>query len=200
MRRLPDSRADAARSIPEAKIEHWFPRKPKNGEDRQQGLDYGNLLAVCCGNVAGRGEHRDLSELTCDARRGNEELKVNPTDVQTLQTICYSVKGEIHSKDSEGIPDPEIEKDLTESLNLNCAVDSINLPLERKSALEPVQMGVAEKMEVLSLEDLIQYCREQLNHWENEGENKTPYVGIIIWWLGNYIKQCEERVTWTPKK
>lgn len=90
------------------KIEHITAQSDKAGEEKR--LTYSNFLAVCTG---GPGSKR-MENLSCDSCRGNDELKVNPLDRNTLQQIFYKKNGEIHSKDAD------IEKDLTKTLNLNC--------------------------------------------------------------------------------
>ncbi len=73
MRRIPEKR-ELPKGVPPVTIEHWLPQNPDNKADLGQGLDYRNMFAVCAGN-RGSGDKRSL---TCDARRGNEPLKVNP--------------------------------------------------------------------------------------------------------------------------
>lgn len=52
MCRIP--RNDVDPNIAPIVIEHRIPRNPEDGRDVGQGLDYGNMLAVCHGN---RGPH-----------------------------------------------------------------------------------------------------------------------------------------------
>lgn len=102
MRRIPQKKKE-----PGVSIEHWNPQSKNN---RVGGLDYHNMLAVCSGN-RGCG---DEASLTCDARKGNKSLTVNPLNPETLKTIRYKGNGVIFSDDSA------INDDLNERLNLNC--------------------------------------------------------------------------------
>ena len=103
MRRIPEKRKLPI-GVQGATIEHWFPRNPDSGEDYGQGLDYRNMLAVCSGN-RGCGDERNL---TCDAKRGNDKLTVNPCNSETLHSITYSHNGKIKSTDTR------IDEDLNE--------------------------------------------------------------------------------------
>ena len=94
MRRIPETRKLPI-GVPPATIEHWFPRNPDDKQDIGQGLDYRNMFAVCSGN---RG-YGNKDGMTCDARRGNEPIKVNPCDVETLRGITYTSSGMIKSSD-----------------------------------------------------------------------------------------------------
>lgn len=77
MKRIPEKR-ELPVGVASVTIEHWFPRNPENKEDVGQGLNYRNMFAVCSGN-RGSGCRE---KMTCDARRGNEAIKVNPCDVR----------------------------------------------------------------------------------------------------------------------
>ena len=121
MSRIP--RADKDPGIPGQTIEHFVPLEPEDGRDAGQGLDYQNLFAVCHGNTKRhtRGVRRTCSkdDLTCDKHRKNKEFKkINPCHAETLQTIFYTMDGKI------GASDPDVEFDLTDTLNLNCTSQS----------------------------------------------------------------------------
>lgn len=173
MRKIPDERP----GIPHQSIEHWLALNPQDGEDSGQGLDYANFLAVCSGNRRGKGRGKD--RLTCDAHRDNKPLTVVPTDPTTLKTIFYSENGDI------GASDPTINDDLVVTLNLNCVSDDGSLPASRKGALDAVQQQLAEDSTTPEL--LLEACRKLLARFESETDPKTPYVGIIIWKLKQYI-------------
>ena len=81
------------------------------------------MFAACSGN---RGCGRK-DGLTCDARRGNEPIKINLYDAETLHGITYTSYGIIKSSDME------INEDISKRLNLNCNV--ISLSENRKQVL-----------------------------------------------------------------
>lgn len=167
MRRIPEKRKLPI-GVQGATIEHWFPRNPDSGEDYGQGLDYRNMLAVYSGN-RGCGDERNL---TCDAKRGNDKLTVNPCNSKTLHSITYSHNGKIKSTDTR------IDEDLNERLNLNSEV--VSLPENRKQVLDALIMNIKEKHPA---GDIKPYCRRKLEQIKSMDDDKIPFVGILIWWL-----------------
>ena len=182
MRRIPDERVDGT-GIPGVTLEHYIARNAIDDSvtaGTGLGVDYHNLLAVCSGGRVSKGIYMD-NELTCDASRGNRPLSINPLDERTLETIYYKNNGEIAAKDSV------IENDLVNILNLNCVKYS-SLPEGRRKTLEPIEEYIA----TLENEDeMLDECRILLNDFEAETDPKTPYCGILIWWLKDYIKALE---------
>jgi uncharacterized protein (TIGR02646 family) len=167
MRRIPEKRV-LPNGVPPVTIEHWFPRNPESKEDIGQGLNYRNMFAVCSGN-RGCGNKEGM---TCDARRGNEPIKVNPCNADTLRGITYNSSGRIQSSD------PEIDEDINERLNLNSK--SISLPENRKQVLQALIDDVRKNH---GTGDISGYCRRKLEQIRDADDPKMPYVGIMIWWL-----------------
>ena len=108
-------------------------------------------------------------------------MKVNPLDQSTLDTIYYEVSGKIKSSDIK------IDNDLDVILNLNCQVDTVRLPESRKQAVAAIEENIA----MLDDEEILTYSKRILANFENETDPKTPYIGIIIWWLKDFIKSME---------
>jgi len=167
MRRIPEKRK-LPEGVHPATIEHWFPQNPETGEDIGQGLDYRNMYAVCAGN-RGCGDKRNL---TCDAKRGNTELVVNPCNGDTLISISYNAKGEIYATDLQ------INKELNDIFNLNC--EAVSLPESRRAALYALLSDI-KKNHLHG--DIKLYCRRRLQELTARSEYKVPYVGIMIDWL-----------------
>ena len=175
------SRSDVDEGIAPITIEHFDPRNPADHHDTCQGLDYNNLLAVCNGNRAGRERHHHKNDLTCDAFRGNKEFKkLNPCIPETLETIEYGADGTITATD------PDVCYDLSKVLNLNCYTST--LIAERKAVYE----GLTDDMANVSLEDLQDYCVSRLSVFESETNPKTPFVGVIIWYLKTMLASLSE--------
>ena len=162
MRRIPDPKRN-----PGATIEHI---DPQSHTDQQKALDYNNMLAVCNGNRNARSD----DEKTCDARRGNRQLDINPLIGRTLESIQYRNSGRIYSEDES------IDAQLNEVLNLNCL--ALNLINCRKQALNAM-LKVLDKKHKGDR----QYYGRLLARYESESDMKTPYVGILIWWLKKHI-------------
>ena len=161
-------------------IEHFIPLDPEDGRDVGQALDYMNLFAVCHGNTKMRkkGERRIYSkkDLTCDKHRENKEFrKISPYSPEVINTIFYNMTGEIKSTD------PDIEYDLTKTLNLNCA--SSPIVYERKAVLDEFINNLGKVKD----DELFSYCERLLKTYTNENNPKTPYVGVVIWYLKSLI-------------
>lgn len=123
--------------------------------------------------MGGCGNQEDL---TCDARRGNRPIKVNPCDSETLRGITYTSSGKIRSSD------PEIDEDLNERLNLNS--EKISLPENRKQVLLALIDDVRKNC---GKGDISLYCRRRLEQIQAVSDPKMPYVGILIWWLEKHV-------------
>ncbi|MGN0604829.1 MAG: retron system putative HNH endonuclease [Oscillospiraceae bacterium] len=175
MCRIP--RNDVCAGIAPIRLEHLVSRNPKDGRDIGQGLDYNNLLAVCNGNTASSDFKRKSIDLTCDVHKGNTDLhKVNPCIPETLESIFYYVDGRIDATD------PDVRADLLDTLNLNCPKSPI--VSEREAALSALMSNMDEVQE----DELINYCKIRLKAFQDEQENKTPYQGILIWYLESLLK------------
>lgn len=157
-------------------IDHMTARNLATGLNTGQGLDYNNFVATCNGNKASRGK-RTFADLTCDAHKGDIEFrKVNPCKQETLVSILYTLEGGIDAADQD------VKSDLIDTLNLNC--HSSPLIGERKSALDNLiaDIGIADEG------DLLQYCTDILESFYTETPPRTPYVGILIWYLNTMIE------------
>lgn len=173
MCRIP--RSDAG-DQPPINIEHLISRNPVSGMDVGQGLDYNNFFAVCHGNRGVKGT-RKKRDLTCDAHRGNTELrKVNPLVPSTLTSIHYDMQGKIAADD------PDVQFDLDQTLNLNCP--SAPQPAERKAVLD----ALLNDLNNIPQEMLENYCAQVLSNYLSESNPKTPYVGILIWYLQSLLE------------
>lgn len=177
MRRIPDTRSVAP--ISSATIEHMVARHNTAGVNAGLGLDYNNFLAVCSGNRAKKGTRKQC-DLTCDAARGNATLTIDPTQPQTLATIFY------HSDGRMDATDQTIRDDIVNILNLNCV--TANLVGERKAALDALQSQIV----AISADSRLNACKRVLSKMQSVTSNKPEYVGILIWWLQDYISKHSE--------
>ena len=158
MRRIPQKGRE-----PAATIEHI---DAQSNTDIGATLDYRNMLAVCNGN---RGSAENV--MTCDAKRKNIPLTVNPLRPSTLLDIQYKSDGTICSVDEN------VNRDLTVTLNLNC--NAFGLVDCRRDALQKMLIELKEKH---SSGDIQLYCARLLKAYK-EAPTKAPYVGILIYWL-----------------
>ena len=151
-----------------ATIEHIQPQSVSPG----QALDYRNMLAVCDGN---RSSHSNAHK-TCDARRGDSPLSVNPLLADTIVDIKYRSDGTIYSDKAA------VQNDLDVTLNLNCK--ERRLPENRKFALDQLLQEIRKKHPTGSIK---QYCQDKLAEYQTESPH-SPYVGILIYWLEKHAR------------
>lgn len=154
-------------------IEHYIPQNPRNlSIDESLSIAYSNMLAVCCGNTE-IGKHKNENELICDKHRGNKPLTVNPLDMHSVEKIRYRSDGTIYSDDAD------IQKDLHETLNLNC--EAVLLKQNRKSVLDAVKRNIFNKNKnTLSKRQL----ENMLTKIQQKRDGKyNPFIGIAIWYL-----------------
>lgn len=155
---------------PSATVEHW---DPQSRTCTDKALDYRNMFAVCNGNRGcGSKEY-----MTCDAKRGNTPLTVHPLNPLTLSSIQYKSDGRIFSLD------PDINTDLDDTLNLNCS--QIGLVESRRRALQVLQSELKKKHPT---GDITSSCLKLLQKYQSQPA-KTPYLGILIWWLQRHIRK-----------
>ena len=145
------------------KIEHYIARNEENE------LDYKNLLAVCKGN-----EGEPFERQTCDTRKGNKEIKINPQEKSDILTITYTSNGEIKSSNLD------YQNDFDDTLNLN---DIFGLVKTRKEALDSLKRNLARKNTHLTGETIKRIYTRYL-----EAEVKESYVGILLWYLQRRMK------------
>lgn len=161
------------------RIEHCRPRHPHDEQehDKKATLNFKWMLGVCYGNSLVKGVKQE--DMTCDAHRGNVELTVNPFDEMSVRKIKYKADGSIYSEDEE------INKDVTEILNLNC--QAISLPQSRAKALMAVKNRISNKCKGKSQDAFIRELERTYASLVQE-RNLTPYCGIIISWLESKLK------------
>ena len=124
-------------------------------------------------------QEHDKKDKTCDAHRGNTELTVNPFDEMSVRKIKYKADGSIYSDDAE------INKDVTETLNLNC--QALSLPQTRKNVLMAEKNRIMRKCKGKSQDAFMRELERTYASLTQE-RNLTPYCGIIISWIESKLK------------
>lgn len=158
-----------------AHIEHWIPRS--KGTDKDS-LDFENMLAVCDGG----GPRTAKKNQTCDRRRADMDLKLDPRNPQHIATLKYDRNGNIASSD------PEIDEDINEHLNLNGT--NTLLLRNRRAAYSKA-------------EELIVSCyrgcgpnskrgrdkvRKRLDLLSHQNDPYDEFTGVLIWRLKKHLK------------
>lgn len=160
-------------------IEHYDAQNPQDGDyDAESTIDYNNMLGVCPG---GKKHVNSYKQMTCDQHRKNIKLTVDPRKADSIAKIRYSSSGIIDSDD------PDIHKDLCETLNLNCP-ESL-LKENRKATLDALKNWIyrqyrGKEISKATWEKIYaDFCGER------DGK-KQEYVGIISYYLHKKINSA----------
>lgn len=176
-------RIDGATNV---KIEHFAARTLENE------LQYHNLLAVCRG-----GEGGPIKARSCDTKKENRPIFIDPLKKSDMSRIYYKNNGEIHSSDTTehrfeyqdsngrlhmGYTSPD--QDMQECLNLNYENGS---PLMgRKAALRKFQ----EKLHPYKDKKSKRIFLERMHRiYSEQGEYLEPYIGVLRWYIEKKLKQ-----------
>ncbi len=167
------------------KIEHLEARNKENE------LVYGNLLAVCMGN-----EGQCQERQHCDTRKGNKPLSLSPLNMSDMARIYYSNSGRIRSADSQKreleyennekivkvVTNPD--KDLEDCLNLNDEYGE--LLREREKALHSLKKAYHTYAKGGRKR---QFLEKMNNYYMCMDDPKSPYIGVMIWYISNELKK-----------
>ena len=151
------------------RIEHWTPEAELSELEK---LDYSNMLAVCYKESEGI----SYSNQTCDSRKGQERITVDPRNSRHIDLIDYQKgTGNICSKDKK------INEDLNDRLNLNCM--SQNLPENRRAVLRRVIMELNQRCKDGNWKASDISRMLQIYEQPDENGQKKEYAGIVLWYL-----------------
>lgn len=156
-------------SMESATIEHYIPRHGTNG-DASKSLDYNNLFAVC--NTT---RNYSLDKQTCDVKKGDQLLSIDPRIQTHIDTIKYDKRGKIGSDNNV------YDDDINIKLNLN----SQTLIRNRYSAYYSLILSMQKKKPGRWTKE---YVQRTLNRFMEE-DNSTPYVGFLIYQLQHFLKK-----------
>ena len=158
-------------SMSNSTIEHYIPRKGTNG-DMSLSLDYRNLFVVC-DTTRGCPEE----EQTCDVKKGDKLLHIDPRLQEHIDTIYYDRSGYIRSSFSSGTDN--FDDDLNQILNLN----SRQLLNNRVSAWKTLMRLMNQKKDKTWTADFIHKYIEKLS----SADDRTAYSGFLIYLLKQRI-------------
>lgn len=163
-------------SLETLQIEHYLPQHPQDENyDPALTIDYHNMLAVCSGNKKQAG---GFENLTCDQHRRNTPLTVDPLDRTLIDKIQYKTDGTIYSDD------PDIEKDLDDTLNLNCPASY--LKENRKAALDTIKKVLYKRFPGKKAPK--QQLERMLIHFQGLHDGQyVEFAGVVIWYLKRQI-------------
>lgn len=169
MKRLRDDRMAV-------KIEHYQPRNSENE------LQYSNLLAVCDGNQKSR---VDPDRFTCDTRKADRVLKINPQIKAHMDTVSYKMDGRICSSEAA------FERDLNETLNLNDAQGYLRS--NRRAAIKPIAKKLSECRNEAGAVSLLKKLKISTETINRQGQY-PEYAGIQRWYIDRQLRKHNESV------
>lgn len=151
-----------------ATIEHLVPQHPDDSAaDGELSLEYHNLVAVCDGRGGA----------TCDKRRGNAPLTVDPTKSHTLEAIYYCRDGRIDAHDES------VKRDIEITLGLNDT--RTNLCANRAESMKAIEKVVFNTFKRRGIEDNRSakktICLKILKQFESQTDMKDEYLGAKIY-------------------
>lgn len=156
------------------KIEHWYPESELSEIEK---MNYSNMLGVCPGHMDGLDGRYD----TCDSKKGNTVITVDPRKKEHIGKIAYRTRtGEIYSED------PVFNHDINETLNLNCRKQY--LPENRKSAYEAVIAVLSKNHRQGNWTSADIMPVKQVYETVTNGERKE-YAGIVLWYLEKLLSR-----------
>ena len=154
------------------RIEHYEARNPENT------FDYKNLLAVCSGGER-KNEKNDPERYTCDKKKQNGKLTIDPQNKADMETISYDLRGRIISNNKQ------FQKELDEVLNLN---DSNGyLIRNRAAAISPIRTKLSKCGPGQDVLLMLNKWKEKFSKKNDSGEYEE-YVGIIRWYIERSIR------------
>lgn len=166
------------------KIEHFKPQKTYNGTNGKADLtlNYKNLYIACMGN-----EGHGYDRLTCDSRKGHEELQhVRLDDKGWNNVFKYSADGTISTKDGN----QALEKEIEEILNLN----EDTLKRNRSSIYDYIMERF--KNAQIRKQFNISFLNKELQHWADRNANNQylEYCMVAIYLIRKHIDKLQKHV------
>jgi uncharacterized protein (TIGR02646 family) len=152
------------------KIEHWASQTAPSTSHRQ--LEWKNLLGACCGN-----EGRPPRDQHCDTRKGEAPLTVNPTEERCEQLVRFLPDGTVESDN------PAVQKDLTQTLNLNY----VRLKNNRRAVLDSLRESMEREYPGATWsKEAMERELAKLQQPDSHGR-LSEYCQVAIYWLRKRI-------------
>lgn len=150
------------------KIEHWRSQSKDKYPELQ--LVYSNLLGACPGGADRSGEAKH-----CDTSKGDQDLKLNPSDpAQNVEAgFHYLGDGRVKADDAR------FDQDINTVLNLNNG----SLVKNRKGILD------AFRQVLISTGPSNTDLKKHLNRWNGAGGGElAPYCQVVVYYLKKKLK------------
>ncbi len=161
MRRIPHRHEEKGIERDDMKIEHWLSQRNSISIAKRLDITYNNMFGCCMG---GKGNREKFE--TCDTRKAEDDITINPTNKVHIATLKYGLDGLIVSTDAT------FDGEINSFLNLN----EFNLKNRRAAIYESVKRKTEEKFKTLM-------DRKAKNEYLNKE---------IEWWLKPTNKRFRE--------
>lgn len=178
------------------RVEHWHPQS--DGETGARlSVQYSNMLACCPGGEETGAAPKDQ---TCDKRKGDRFITVNPTSRSDIDTLFYQRDGVIKSTNHAiqhdlGEPDETGDGGTLSPLGLN----NKQLIRNRLAVWGPISSKLRH---IHGKYEKIRFCRSMLKRYvgpDKESDSKgsghrKPYAGIVVFFLTKELRSYGESV------
>lgn len=182
---LPEITDEAfAELAPENQSRYWERYNAKLDGARRS-VEYRNMFAACTGHEAPGRKRRDW---TCDKRKGNDLITVNPLNQHDIETISYQRDGIIRSSNpviQRNLADPHTLSDhtavdMTSQLNLNYR----HLVTNRQSVLRSFE----EQLRHMPAGKQHGFCIKYFDRLISMQDDGIPYAGVLIYFLRKKLR------------
>jgi len=171
MKRIPHKFTEKDISKDDFKIEHYINQKSKNSIKQKLDITYKNMFACCMGN---EGDKKKFQ--TCDTRKGEDTISINPLNNAHINTIVYAKDGAIYSTNDT------FDSEINYVLNLN----EDNLKLGREAIYKSIDSKVTTffKTPHLTRADKVEFLDKLIDWWSTKHNGKyEPFCMVAVKYL-----------------
>lgn len=122
-----------------SRVEHLIPLS----EDKENAINYDNLLGVCDGGESLAGQCNKV--LCCDAHKKDDKISLSPLNKVQMDKIAYDKDGRIYTKPY----DRDMEKDINDILGLNGVKKSDGSVRDTSTELLKGRKDAYERVDIL---------------------------------------------------
>lgn len=159
---LPHPTNPDAPPVTQMKVEHW----QSQSEHAELQLAWTNMLGACLG-----GEGSARSEQTCDTRKGEHSIALNPLDPAHVSTLRCTSSGRLESTN------PRFQGDIDERLGLNHRI----LVRNRQATLDRTLSGLRARYSRGPIPESV--IRAEVDELETPRDGKLPaHCSVLRLW------------------
>jgi uncharacterized protein (TIGR02646 family) len=175
MRRIPHKHIEKDIEKDDMKVEHRTSQTDKESIAKKFDITHANMFACCMGNEGMKEKFQ-----TCDTRKKDATITINPTDKLHIDTIKYGLDGLITSTN------PAFEVDINRTLNLN----EKNLQKRREAIYQVVDKKTKDAYRTLKdRKTKNEYLNREIESWLKTKDSKhKEYCMVAVVYLRSRIK------------